>query len=152
MATKLITFKPTDDIWDAINIIVKNKISGAPVIDRAGVLIGMLSEVDCMRVVLEGSYNNQPGGLGIVKDYMTLNVTTIDVESTIVDAAFAFAHSKYRRFPVLDNGKLVGQLSRSDVLKAISKLRPEKKIIPDSWRPRMPILNPSKRGQYSENA
>lgn len=152
MATKLITFKPTDDIWDAINTIVKNKISGTPVVDEKGVLLGMLSEVDCMRVVLEGTYNNQPGGVGQVKDYMAFNPTTIDVKTTLIEAAFNFAHSKYKRFPVLENGRLVGQLSRSDVLKAISKLKPQVKLTPDSWKPRVPMTNASKVGRHSGNA
>ncbi len=152
MATKLITFKPTDDIWHAIDIIVKNKISGTPVVDEKGALVGMLSEVDCMRVMLEGTYNNQPGGLGQVKDYMAVNVTTIDIKTTILEAAFNFAHSKYKRFPILEDGKLVGQLSRSDVLKAISKLRPTVKVTPDSWKRRMPVMNPSKTGRHNENA
>lgn len=152
MATKLITLKPTDDIWDAINTIVKNKISGTPIVDSKGTLIGMLSEADCMRVMLEGTYNNQPGGLGQVKDYMAVNVTTIDVNTTILEAAFNFAHSKYKRFPVLENGRLVGQISRSDVLKAISKLRPKVNLTPDSWGDRVPMTNLSKVGQHTENA
>ncbi len=152
MATQLITFKPTDDIWHAINIIVKNKISGTPVVDNKGTLVGMLSEVDCMRVMLEGTYNNQPGGMGQVKDYMAINVTTIDIKTTLLEAAFNFAHSKYKRFPVLENNKLVGQLSRSDVLKAISKLRPQMKVTPDSWKRRMPMTDVSKASRHTENA
>jgi len=152
MATKLITFKPTDDIWHAINIIVKNKISGTPVVDSKGALVGMLSEVDCMRVMLEGTYNNQPGGMGQVKDFMATNLTTIDSKTTLIEAAFNFAHSKYKRFPVLENNKLVGQLSRSDVLKAISKLRPQMKVTPDSWKRRMPMTDISKASRHTENA
>ena len=152
MATKLITFKPENDIWVALKVIVKNKISGAPVVNSEGILVGMLSEVDCIRVILEGHYNNQPGGLGFVKDFMSADVNTLEVDCTLIDAAYAFAHSKFRRFPVLDKGKLVGQLSRSDILKAISRFRPDKKVVPDSWKPRIPILNPSKRGRHSENA
>jgi len=152
MATQLITFKPTDDIWHAINIIVKNKISGTPVVDNNGKLVGMLSEADCMRVMLEGTYNNQPGGMGQVKDYMAVNVTTIDIKTTLLEAAFNFAHSKYKRFPVLENNRLVGQLSRSDVLKAISKLRPQMKVTPDSWKRRMPMTNASKASRHTENA
>jgi len=152
MATKLITFKPTDDIWEAINMIVKNKISGTPIVNEKGGLVGMLSEVDCMRVILEGTYNNQPGGVGKVKDYMTTGVTTMDIKTTLLEAAFTFAHSKYKRFPVLENGRLVGQLSRSDVLKAISKLKPHVKLTPDSWQQRVPLVHLSKVGQHTENA
>lgn len=152
MATKLITFKPKDDIWDAIKVFVRKKISGAPVINDKGDLIGMLSEADCIRVILEDQYNKQPGGKGCVEDFMTSEVTTIDSESTLMDAAYAFAHSNFRRFPVIENGKLVGQLSRSDILTAISKLKPEINIVPDSWRPRMPLVKFSKQGRYSKNA
>lgn len=153
MATKLITSKPEDDIWEAINNIVKNKISGTPVVDAKGALVGMLSEADCMRVALEGKYNNQPGGLGTVKDYMAINVTTLDINTTLLEAAFNFAHSKYKRFPVLENGRLVGQLSRSDVLRAISKLHlDEIKKTPDSWKPRVPLVHHSKSGRHSGNA
>ena len=140
MTRKLITFQPDTDIWDALKTIVKNKISGAPVVDKTGKLVGMLSEVDCIRVILEGPYNNQPGGQGLVKDYMNHGVSTIESNTTLLEAAFSFAHSKYKRFPVLENGKLVGQLSRSDVLKAISKYRKTEKIVPDSWKNRVPMV------------
>ncbi len=152
MATKLITFTPETEIWEAIRIIVKNKISGAPVVNAKGDLIGMLSEVDCIRVVMEGPYNNQPGGLGKVGDFMTRTVTTIDSKGTIMDAAYSFTHSAFHRFPVLENGRLVGQISRSDILQAISKLNPKIKVVPDSWKPRIPILRKSKQGRYTENA
>lgn len=152
MATKLITFRPDTDIWDALKVIVKNKISGGPVVNNKGELAGMLSEADCMRVILEGAYNNQPGGMGTVAQFMTSNVTTLDVNTTLLEAAFSFAHSKYKRFPVLENGKLVGQLSRSDVLRAIANYRPAIKKVPDSWKNRVPLLNLSKQGRHSENA
>lgn len=152
MAKKLITFHPETDIWTALQKIVKNKISGAPVVDKQGNLVGMLSEVDCIRVILEGPYNNQPGGLGMVKDYMNVGVKTIEASATVLEAAFSFAHSSFKRFPVLENGKLVGQLSRSDVLKAISKYRKDIKIVPDSWKPRVPMVNHSKQGQYTKNS
>lgn len=145
MTRKLITFQPDADIWDALQTIVKNKISGAPVIDKEGKLVGMLSEVDCIRVILEGPYNNQPGGHGQVKDYMNHGVSTIEVSTTLMEAAFSFAHSKYKRFPVLDKGTLVGQISRSDVLKAISKYRKTEKIVPDSWKSRIPMVQYSRK-------
>lgn len=145
MTRKLITFQPETDIWDALEKIVKNKISGAPVVDKAGKLVGMLSEVDCIRVILEGTYNNQPGGQGQVRDYMNHGVSTIDIKTTLLEAAYSFAHSKYKRFPVLENGKLVGQLSRSDVLRAISSYRKTERIVPDSWKDRVPMVQYTRR-------
>ncbi len=152
MTKELITFRKEEDIWEVINVIVKNKISGAPVVNDRGELIGMLSEADCIRVVLEDR-SNQPGGLGIVADYMSHNVRTIKEETTLIEVASYFAHSNFRRFPVLsETGRLVGQVSRSDVLKAISKLQPELNLVPDSWKHRMPKVPPTKQGRYSENA
>ena len=90
--------------------------------------------------------------MGQVKDFMATNLTTIDSKTTLIEAAFNFAHSKYKRFPVLENNKLVGQLSRSDVLKAISKLRPQMKVTPDSWKRRMPMTDISKASRHTENA
>lgn len=146
MATKLITFTPETDIWDAINTLVKSRISGAPVVDAKADLVGMLSEVDCIRVALEGPYSNQPGGLGKVGDFMSREVATIDVSACLLDAAYAFVHSHFHRFPVLDNGKLVGQISRSEILKAIAQIRPQINLVPDSWKPRVPVERHKRNG------
>ncbi len=151
MATKLITFKPDVDIRIAIATIVKNKISGAPVLNDKGDLIGMLSEKDCIRLIVEGIYNDQPGGTGTVGDFMSTELTTLNADKTILEAAYAFTNAAFRRFPVVDNGKLVGQISRRDILTAILKIHPMKKIIPDSWKGRVPVMEPSKTGYNTKN-
>ena len=139
MAKDLITFSPDDDIMDAMAVIVKNKISGAPVTDKDRNLVGMLSESDCIKTVLDGPYNNLPGGNGVVSDYMSRKVTTIESNKTIMEVATKFVKTPYRRFPVVDRGKLVGQISISDVLKAIVKSRPHVKHVPSSWKIREPM-------------
>ncbi len=138
MATDLITFKPQDDIREAIKTILKYKISGAPVVDKGGQLVGMLSESDCIKTIIGGSYNNQPDSKGSVSDYMTRNVTTISVDTSIMDLAFKFTTTAFRRFPVISKGRLVGQISRSDVLKAILKMKPRVEHTPSSWKGREP--------------
>ncbi len=138
MATKLITFKPDVDIREAMRIILKNNISGAPVVDRGGRLIGMLSESDCIKVLMEGPYNNLPGGTGTVGEFMSKEVTTIAPDKTLMDLAYKFLNSKFRRFPVIENGQLVGQISRSDILRAVVKMRPQVSHIPSSWKGREP--------------
>lgn len=139
MAKDLITFSPDDDIMDAMAVIVKNRISGAPVTDKDRNLVGMLSESDCIKTVLDGPYNNLPGGNGVVSDYMSRKVTTIESNKTIMEVATKFVKTPYRRFPVVDRGKLVGQISISDVLKAIVKSRPHVKHVPSSWKIREPM-------------
>ncbi|HMQ46254.1 MAG TPA: CBS domain-containing protein [Saprospiraceae bacterium] len=153
MATKLITFTPDADIREAIDVLLKKKISGAPVVDDKGKLIGMLSEVDCLRILLDGPYNKEPAKtLVCVRDYMSGDVTTISSEKTILDAAFLFVNSGLKRLPVLENGELIGQISRVDVLHAVAKMKPGIKHVPDSWKGREPAMPDHKKTHHSENA
>lgn len=140
MATQLITFSPEDDIKMAMTSIVKNKISGAPVVDSKGGLVGIISEKDCIRTVLDVQYSQMPSGIGNVGEYMSPDVKTIDAGMTVMQVAMEFAHSPYRRFPVVEGGKLVGQISRRDILKAILNKRPEIKQVPSSWKGREPMM------------
>ncbi|HHH50302.1 MAG TPA: CBS domain-containing protein [Saprospiraceae bacterium] len=152
MATKLIKFTPETDILLAIKSILKNNISGAPVLSRGGELVGILSEKDCLKLILEGLYDNLPGRKGTVADYMSTTVKTIGADKTVVDAAYIFMHSNYRRLPVVDKGKLVGQISRRDILRAIQKVGPVINHSPSSWGNRAPMVHPSKKNFYSKNA
>lgn len=120
MARDLISFYPETDVLDAIHDLVTHRIAGAPVVDHHGELVGMLSEFDCMKVALDASYYGQRGGP--VSDYMTKEVQTVDAEMNIVDLAERFTASRFRRFPVLKDGRLVGQISRRDVLRALEDL------------------------------
>ncbi len=120
MAKKLITFKPHTQVLEAIETLISHRISGAPVVDDEGNLMGMLSEIDCMQTFVHSAYHNEMGGL--VKDFMSDKVTTITSTMGIVDLAEYFLETHFRRLPVVDNGKLVGQVSRRDVLRAIQKI------------------------------
>ncbi|MAD51964.1 MAG: CBS domain-containing protein [Candidatus Marinimicrobia bacterium] len=120
MTKKLITFTPETQVLNAINTLISYRISGAPVLDEKGNLMGMLSEIDCMETYLQSTYHNEMGGL--VKDFMSTEVKTISSSMGIVDLAEYFLETHFRRLPVVDNGKLVGQISRRDVLRAIQKL------------------------------
>ena len=154
MAKKLVTFTPDTDIRQAIDTILKRKISGTPVVNEKNQLVGMLSEVDCLKVLLEGPYNdpNAVSGFGTVGDYMSTSVTTIDAEKTVFDAAVEFVRNGFKRLPVVRKGELVGQISRSDVLRAIQKLEPTPRHIPDSWKGREPVVPAHKKSHYSKNS
>jgi CBS domain-containing protein len=120
MTKKLITFTPDTQVMKPIDKLISYRISGAPVLDDNGNMIGMLSEIDCMQTFVQSAYHNEIGGL--VKDFMSLEVITITSSIGIVDLAEFFLETHFRRLPVVDNGKLVGQVSRRDVLRAIQKL------------------------------
>ncbi len=120
MTGKLVTFRPDTDVLDAIHELVRHGIAGAPVVDDHGNLVGMLSEFDCMRVVLTAGYHGDPGGP--VKDFMVREVQTVDAGMSIVDLAEHFIDTGFRRYPVLQDNRLVGQISRRDVLRALGEL------------------------------
>ena len=120
MTKTLVTFTPDTSVLDAIHSLVKHRIAGAPVVDDSGNLIGMLSEFDCMKVALQAGYHEMFGGP--VSEYMTTDVTTVNAQMSIIDLAQLFAEKGYRRFPVTDKNRLVGQVSRRDVLRALETL------------------------------
>lgn len=120
MASKLVTLNPETEILRAVHTLISNDIAAAPVVDDAGNLVGILTERDCIRVVLTAGYHGEYGGQ--VSDYMSKNVDTISAEDSIVDAAKLFLGDRFHRYPVLDNGRLVGQISRRDVMRALEKL------------------------------
>lgn len=120
MAGRLVTFKPDMDVLDAIHKLVHHRIAGAPVVNDQGELVGMLSELDCLKIALNAGYYGDWGGP--VGDYMTPNVESVDADMNIIDLAQKFLNSGFRRFPVLRNNRLVGQISRRDVLRALSEL------------------------------
>lgn len=120
MSGKLVSFTPDMDVLDAIHELVQNRIAGAPVVDDHGNLVGMLSEFDCMQVVLAAGYHGEPGGP--VSDLMVSDVRTVDAGMSIVDLAELFIETRFRRFPVLKDNRLVGQISRRDVLRALGEI------------------------------
>ncbi|MCL5042309.1 MAG: CBS domain-containing protein [Gammaproteobacteria bacterium] len=117
MTIDLVTFKADMDLFKAIDVLLNNRISGAPVVDDEGHLLGLLSESDCLRGILSGSYHEEAGGT--VSSVMTVVVETIDADADIIKAAEHFIHKGRRRLPVMDEGLLVGQISRRDVLRAV---------------------------------
>lgn len=125
MTTKLITFKPDQSMDEVIGILLKKNISGAPVIDGENNLVGIISEGDCLKEVIRGKYNNSPNHTGQVKDHMSTEVKTIEPGMNIMEAAQMFLNLKLRRFPVMESGKLLGQISQRDIMRAVHSLKHE---------------------------
>lgn len=123
MATHELTLSSDTTINEAIDIILKQKVTGAPVLGEDRKIMGMLSEKDCLKLLLESAYNNMPFHDKTVVSYMSPVVKTVSTDHDILDVAQEFLTSNYRKFPVVDNGRLVGQISRRDILRAIRELR-----------------------------
>ena len=128
MVTRLVTLAPEMDIFAAIRLLVQNRISGAPVVDVDRHLLGILSEKDCLRVFSGGAFYQ--GAVGHVADYMTRKVLTIAADDELFRVAGLFLEHSFRRLPVIDQGVLVGQVSRRDVLMASMKMCEESPVKP----------------------
>jgi CBS domain-containing protein len=123
MTRNLITFRPEQSVLEVMNILIKKKISGGPVVNDKFELVGIISEGDCMKQISESRYYNQPMQDIKVEEHMAKNVDTLDGNMNVFDAANKFLESKHRRFPIVVNGKLVGQISQRDVLKAALEMK-----------------------------
>jgi CBS domain-containing protein len=124
MKHELVTLTPDVDVFEAIDHLLKHRISGAPVVDSMGRFQGVFSEKTAMRVLVSAVYDQLPGTS--VAHYMNLDRNRlVNEEDTLLDVAHRFQQAPYRRFPVLRGKKLVGQLSRRDVLRAEHRLAVE---------------------------
>lgn len=120
MSRDLVKFLPGMDVLEAARILVDKRISGAPVVDPLGNLLGILSEKDCLKTALSAGYHEEWGGR--VEEYMSRGVVTLEADTSVIDAARRFLDEGYRRYPVVSEGRLVGLISRRDILSALSTL------------------------------
>lgn len=107
-------------ICEAIAKLLKHKLSGAPVVDEQGHVVGMLSEKDCLSLFTNAAFNQMPEAN--VSGYMSRELVTISPSEGIFVAADQFLKNSFRRMPVLEDGKLVGLVSRHDVLEGTRKI------------------------------
>lgn len=114
--------RASDNVLDAMQVIIDNKISGVCVVDADSNLVGILSELDCLRAVLGAIYNDS--GIGNVEDYMASdNLVVAHPDEDIVDVAQDMLLKNKRRRPVVENGKLIGQITCRQLLTAVKQFR-----------------------------
>ncbi|EAP87473.1 CBS domain-containing protein [Croceibacter atlanticus] len=123
MSRKLVTFTPSQNVMEVIQTLVKHKISGGPVVNDQNELVGIISEGDCIKQISDSRYHNLPMDDATVEKHMVRDVETIDGNMNIFDAANQFLSAKRRRFPIVEEGKLVGLISQKDILKAALNLK-----------------------------
>ena len=117
MARRLVTLSPETEILRALHTLVDHDIAGAPVVDESGALVGILTEKDCMKAALNATYHSEYGG--VVADFMSTDIQVMDPDESIADAAKRFLEQRYHRYPVMDGNRLIGQISRRDVMRAL---------------------------------
>jgi CBS domain-containing protein len=116
MVTRLVTLSAKTDVFDAIARLLLHRVSGAPVVDEDGRYLGVFSEKCCMRALLDAASDLFDSAT--VADYMDCKAPTIDEGTDLLTIARVFHGTPRRRLPVVREGKVVGQISRRDVLRA----------------------------------
>jgi CBS domain-containing protein len=128
MTSQLVIFTPEQSIHEVMRAFIKHRISGGPVVDESGKLVGVISEADCMKEISDSRYFNLPILDKSVAHFMTKEVDTIDANTSVFDAASLFSKSSRRRYPVMENNRLVGQVSRKDIVIAALEMKSQ------TWR------------------
>jgi CBS-domain-containing membrane protein len=116
------TFTQDLDIGTAMRMMLRAKLTGVPVVDSEGGLCGMLTEKDCLTALVRQAMEGAAGAT--VRDYMTAPVDSITPETRLLDITYLFLDRPFRKLPVVDpKGRVVGQVSRRDILRAIDSAK-----------------------------
>lgn len=118
MRTKVVTVTADMSVMDATELLLKNEFSGAPVLGPDGRLVGIMSELDCVKHLSHAAMNGVPPQK--VGDVMTRKVETVRPDATLLMLVQIFAECRFRRVPVVHaDGHLLGQISRRDLMAAL---------------------------------
>lgn len=124
MNTRVDTLLPDEPLEEAVNLLVRRGYSGAPVVSEDGKVVGVLSEHDGIKALTESIYGDWPRGA--VKDRMTTDIDCVPSGMDVIAAANRFTEGKHRRLLVVDEGKLVGMITRRDILRGLETVREAK--------------------------
>ena len=151
MITDVTTVKPNTKVQEVAEILVTKRISGMPVVDDSGKVVGMISEGDLLRRSAEGAWPRawgSPPRRGWVRllmdgdnldteyvtqpdrrvaDIMTYDIISAEPETSVSDIATLLVHHRIKRVPIIRNGKLVGLVSRANLIEALAGVRQKDK-------------------------
>lgn len=119
MRKKPLTIRRDANLVEAIETLVDHKLTGVTVVDDRGLPVGVLSELDCIQAVLAAIYNDGDPELSLVHEAMTADINSCGPEDNIVEVAQDMLRTRQRRRPVIESGRLVGQVSSSNILWAL---------------------------------
>jgi CBS domain-containing protein len=114
------TLSPETDIMEAVDFLLEKRVTGALVANSRGELAGILTESDCLKLLTLGGGDHE-APKGKVKDFMTSQVETIPPTMDIYYVAGLFMTKNFRRFPVVEDGRIVGAITQFDVLRAVQR-------------------------------
>jgi CBS domain-containing protein len=128
MTTDVVCIHKDIPIFQAINLMVQNNITGIPVVGNDKALIGILTEQDVLR--LFHTYEDEKDGK--VSDFMTQPAIHFEQDERVLDICYCLKDNAIRRVPVTSNGNVVGVISRSDILKNILRQNQENVVTADN--------------------
>ena len=114
------TILPDAHIMEAVDFLLEKRVTGALVADSSGKLVGILTEYDCLRLLTHGDAHGE-APRGKVRDFMTSGVKTIPPTMDIYYCAGLFMNVPFRRFPVVEKDRIVGAITRFDLLRAVRR-------------------------------
>lgn len=115
------TVRPETKMKEAVDLLVEKHLIGVLVVDEQGELKGILSERDCLKLILDGGFHQLPDGT--VEHYMHPVLSTVESKKDILSVAQTFLANEFRRLPVVDDGRLVGQITRRDIVRGMRQYR-----------------------------
>lgn len=121
MDTVVPTLGPETQIMNAVDFLLRHRVTGAPVVDSDGSLMGIITETDLLKLVTEG-IQAQPPTDATVAEYMSTDVVTVPPTVDIYYVAGIFLKRKFRRLPVVEGGRIVGAITRFDLLRVVRTL------------------------------
>ena len=121
MDTAVPTLSPDTQIIEAVDYLLRYQVTGTPVVDSKGKLVGIITETDLLRLLTEGVHGEPPTE-ATVAEYMTTDVLTVPPTVDIYYVAGMFLTNKFRRLPVVEGGKIVGAITRYDLLRVVRAL------------------------------
>ena len=121
MDTSVPTLSPGTHIMAAVDFLLRHQVTGAPVVDSDGKLVGIITETDLLKLLTEGD-QGKPAGQATVAEFMTTNVITVPPAVDIYYVAGMFLANKFRRLPVVEDGRIVGAITRYDLLRVVRSL------------------------------
>ena len=124
MQRRLHTVAPDAKIEEAVRLLLSKGYAAAPVVDRSGKLLGLVSEHDCVRVLCEAIAEGWPSGL--VRDHMTKDLETVSPTDDVLALSARFTNGRHRRLLVVENGRLVGLIARRDLMRALEAMERER--------------------------
>ena len=120
MSSKVATLREEQNVREAVDVFTNYNVFSAVVLNNIGNLVGIVSVSDCIHVAMKSGYHS--GWRGTVGELMSRDVRVVEASDNIINVAKMFMSDNYRRYPVIEDNRVVGVITRLDVLKGLNRI------------------------------